>query len=73
MTRHDDTRTPPVEVVEEAWRPASAAVRASLLQLLFGPLDGAQNVAPMVGVGTPRPHDGATAALTVVQGSGVGL
>jgi len=43
-----------VEVVEEAWRPASAAVRASLLQLLFGPLDGAQDVAPMAGVGTPH-------------------
>jgi len=43
-----------VEVAEEVWRPASAAVRASLLQLLFGPLDGAQNVAPMAGVGTAR-------------------
>ena len=40
-----------VEVVEEAWRPASAAVRASLLQMLFGPLDGAHDVAPMAGVG----------------------
>jgi len=50
---HQDARTPPVEVAEEDWRATSDAARASLLQLLFGPLDGAPNVAPMAGVGTP--------------------
>ena len=42
-----------VEVVEVAWRPASTAVRASLLQLLFGPVSCTQNVALTTVVGTP--------------------
>jgi len=54
---------PAVDVVEEAWRPASDAVRTSLLQLLFGPLDGAQNVAPMAGVGTPVTGDRSAVGL----------
>jgi len=43
-----------VEVLEQAWEVADDARCAGLLQLLFGPLQAAQELAPTAGPGTGR-------------------
>lgn len=69
MSRRD---APRVEVVELAWRPSDASRRAALLPLLFGSLP-TQRLAPVAGVGTPRPLDAVTTILTVAPGRKVGV